>query len=34
MICKRCEGGYIITPAYPVKARRIVCENCGVEKDA
>ena len=27
-----CEGGYIIAPAYPIKARRIICENCGVEK--
>ena len=30
--CPLCEGGYIIAPAYPVKARRIICENCGVEK--
>jgi len=32
MNCKHCTGGYIIAPAYPVKARRILCENCGVEK--
>ena len=30
--CPHCEGGYIIAPAYPVKARVILCGNCGIEK--
>ena len=32
MNCPHCEGGYIIAPAYPVKARVILCGNCGIEK--
>lgn len=28
--CINCDGGLIITPAYPVAERTIYCGNCGL----
>jgi hypothetical protein len=28
--CKLCEGGMILSPAYPIKMREVLCGNCGI----